>query len=95
MSTRQVRSYDKEFKLNAIRLHLRNGRGFQQTADELGIPCGTLVGWVDEYKSLFKIFYRLCMLIGNKNCLKKIFMRKRYPSDISREQFKKIEPLLT
>jgi len=50
MSTRQVRSYDKEFKLNAIRLHLRNGRGFQQTADELGIPCGTLVGWVDEYK---------------------------------------------
>jgi hypothetical protein len=27
--------------------------------------------------------------------LKGFFMRKRYPSDISREQFKKIEPLLS
>lgn len=50
MSQRKLRSYDKEFKLNAIKLHLGSGRSYQQTADELGIPCATLVGWVDSHK---------------------------------------------
>lgn len=50
MSARKVRNYDKEFKLNAIKLHLKSGHGFKQSADELGIPFSTLVGWIDEYK---------------------------------------------
>jgi transposase len=29
-----------------------------------------------------------------KNDMKRIFMRKRYPSDVTKEQFKKIEPML-
>lgn len=50
MNQVKIRNYDKEFKLNAIKLHLKSGRGFKQNADELGIPLSTLVGWVDEYK---------------------------------------------
>jgi transposase-like protein len=46
MKPRKTRSYDKEFKLNAVKLYLKSGRGFKQIADELGIPFSTLVGWV-------------------------------------------------
>ena len=50
MSQRKARNYDKEFKLNAIKLYLESKRGFKKIADELGIPFSTLVGWVDDYK---------------------------------------------
>lgn len=50
MNRSKIRNYDKEFKLNAIRLYLESGRGFKKIADELGVPFSTLVGWVDEHK---------------------------------------------
>lgn len=50
MNQRKTRKYDKEFKLNAIKLHLTSGRSYKQTSEELGIPSGTLVSWIDSYK---------------------------------------------
>lgn len=50
MSKRNARSYDKEFKLNAIKLYLESGRGYRQIGDELGVPQATLAGWVGDYK---------------------------------------------
>lgn len=50
MSQRTIRTYDKTFKLNAIKLYLESGRSSKQISDELGIPNGTLVTWVDRHK---------------------------------------------
>ena len=50
MSKRNIRSYDKEFKLNAIKLYLESGRSYRQIGDELGVPEATLAGWVGDYK---------------------------------------------
>jgi transposase-like protein len=50
MSKRNPRSYDKEFKLNAVKLYLESGRSYRQIGDELGIPEATLAGWVGDYK---------------------------------------------
>lgn len=50
MSCRQLRSYDKEFKLSAIKLYLESGRSYKQIGDELGVPVGTLAGWVEDHK---------------------------------------------
>ena len=50
MRAGKVRVYDKEFKLNAVKLYLKSGCGFKQTATELGIPFSTLIGWVELYK---------------------------------------------
>lgn len=50
MSQRKVRTYDKEFKLNAVKLYLESGRGYKRISEELGIPTGTLVGWVEDHK---------------------------------------------
>jgi len=51
MSQRKVRKYDKEFKLNAVKLHLSGGRSYNQINQELGIPVATLAGWVATYKA--------------------------------------------
>lgn len=50
MSKRKVRSYDKEFKLNAIKLYLESDRSYRQMGDELGVPEATLANWVCDYK---------------------------------------------
>jgi transposase-like protein len=50
MNQRNLRSYDKEFKLNAVKLYLESGRSYKQVGEELGIPPETLVGWVARHK---------------------------------------------
>ncbi len=50
MSQRKVRTYDKEFKLNAVNLYLSSGRTYKHVSEELGIPTATLVGWVEDHK---------------------------------------------
>lgn len=50
MVKRKFRTYDKEFKLNAINLYLSSNRSYKQVSEELGLPSGTLSGWVDDHK---------------------------------------------
>jgi transposase len=46
----RVRSYDKEFKVNAVKLYMTSGRSYVEISGELGIPVGTLVTWVRSSK---------------------------------------------
>ena len=41
--------YDKEFKLNAIRLY-KSGVGWNQVCEDLGISTSTFSGWVTSYE---------------------------------------------
>ena len=50
MSQRKLRVYDKEFKLNAVKLYLSSGQSYGKVSTELGIPTGTLVTWVESHK---------------------------------------------
>ena len=45
-SERKIRAYDKEFKLNAVKLYKERGRSLSQVSEELGIPSATLAGWI-------------------------------------------------
>ena len=49
MGQKTIRSYDKEFKLNAVNLYIESGRSYGKISKELGIPQATLVGWVKTY----------------------------------------------
>ncbi len=49
MSGRKVRVYDKEFKLNAVKLYVSSKRTYAQVSQELGIPVGTLIIWVKNH----------------------------------------------
>jgi transposase-like protein len=50
MNIKSSRSYDKEFKLNAVKLYLASGKAYHEISKELGIPTGTLVTWVRNHK---------------------------------------------
>ena len=50
MNQRKSRTYDKEFKLNAIKLSLDSGRGYKELSEELGIPHATLATWINNHK---------------------------------------------
>lgn len=50
MSQRHARSYDKEFKIGAVKLYLESGRTYKQISQELGVADTTLAGWVSDYK---------------------------------------------
>lgn len=44
------RKYDREFKLNAVKLYREGGRGLVKVATDLGIPMTTLATWIKEFK---------------------------------------------
>lgn len=50
MKQRKLRVYDKEFKLNAIKLYLEGDRSYNEVSKELGLPATTLIGWVYTHK---------------------------------------------
>jgi transposase len=45
-----MRTYDKEFKINAVNLYKSSGRSLKTIADELGLATSTLSHWVQDYK---------------------------------------------
>ena len=52
------RTYDKEFKLNAIELY-KNGKKWTDVCKELGIPESTFCGWLRNMKKREKKFSRI------------------------------------
>jgi transposase-like protein len=51
MVQRQVRQYDREFKLNAVKLYRDSKKGVTELSRDLGIPPTTLWGWVKEFEA--------------------------------------------
>lgn len=50
MNQDRARNYDKDFKLNAVKLYHTSGKTLCQLSEELGIPKTTLAGWVHSHK---------------------------------------------
>lgn len=50
MSMKNPRKYDREFKLNAVKLYREGNKGLGKLADELEIPMSTLAQWVKQFK---------------------------------------------
>jgi transposase len=44
------RNYDREFKLNAVKLHADGNKKASKICKDLGIPDSTFFGWVREYQ---------------------------------------------
>ena len=47
---KEQKQYNKEFKQEALKLVVEQGRPAANVARELGIKLGTLYTWVDKYK---------------------------------------------
>ena len=44
------RSYDKEFKLNAVRLFKDSNKSQTSFCREIGVPPTTFIGWLQDYE---------------------------------------------
>jgi transposase len=44
------RKYDREFKLNAVKLYRESGKSLIKVSQDLGIPLTTLAQWVKQFK---------------------------------------------
>lgn len=44
--------YDREFKLNAVKLYRESRESQEKIANNLGIPKSTLYSWIQEFKDL-------------------------------------------
>lgn len=51
MNQDKLRTYDKEFKVNAAKLYLNSDRSYRILSQELGLPQSTLVAWVKSYQA--------------------------------------------
>jgi transposase len=51
---RGLRTYDKEFKEQAVQLVISSSKNLKDVASDLGLPVSTLRGWVesDKYKGI-------------------------------------------
>lgn len=47
MVKKKIRTYDKEFKKNAVNLYLKSNRPYREIAKNLGIAQSTLSSWVE------------------------------------------------
>lgn len=45
-----TQKYDKEFKVNAVKIYLSNDKSMEQIARDLGISRASLGHWVTQYK---------------------------------------------
>jgi transposase-like protein len=46
--TKGIRTYDDEFKTQAVLSYLNSGKSYPQLSKELGVPASTLAGWVNS-----------------------------------------------
>ena len=47
---KEQKKYDREFKINAVKLYRESGKTLEETGKDLGIPKTTLYCWVKAFK---------------------------------------------
>lgn len=47
---KEQRKYDREFKINTVKLYREGKKTLEELGKDLGIPKTTLFGWVKEFK---------------------------------------------
>ena len=45
-----TQKYDKEFKLNSVKLYESSNKGIERIASDLGVSRATLGNWIRDYK---------------------------------------------
>jgi transposase-like protein len=82
---KKQRKYDREFKINAIKLCRESGRKLEEVARNLGIPKATLYHWVKEYKEHGERSFPGAGQL--KPCNKEVYRLKRQLADVTAETF--------
>ena len=78
------RKYDREFKLNSIKLYRESGKKLEEVSQSLGIPKSTLYGQIQEFKEHGEESFP-----GNGNlkpCNEEIYRLKKQLAEVTMER---------
>lgn len=78
------RKYDREFKLNAVKLYQESGKSLEAISQNLGVPMTTLATWVKQFKE-----NREHSFPGSGSltpCNEELFRLRRELSDVKQER---------
>jgi transposase len=78
------RRYDREFKINSIKLYRESGKGIEEVARNLGIPKATLYSWVKEYNDHGEDSFPGSGLL--KPCNEEVYRLKKQLADVTMER---------
>jgi transposase len=78
------RKYDREFKINAIKLYRESGKGVEEVAMNLGIPKPTLYSWVKEFKEHGEASFPGSGLL--KPCNEEVYRLKKLLAEVTMER---------
>ncbi len=92
---RKQRKYDKEFKLNAVKLCKERDKGYEQIATDLGIPKSTLYTWIQEHKENGEAGFKGSGVI--KPCNEELYRLRKELADMKQERdiLKKAEAIFS
>jgi len=78
------RRYDREFKLNAVKLYRESGKTLKEIGHDLGIAKTTLYSWVEEYKTHGEQSFPGSGSI--KPCNEELYKLKKQLADVTMER---------
>lgn len=78
------RKYDREFKINAIKLYRESGKSVEEVARNLGVPKATLYSWIKEFKEHGEDSFPGSGLL--KPCNEEVYRLKKQLADVTMER---------
>lgn len=78
------RKYDREFKLNCVKLYREGGKTFEVLCRDLGIPKSTFSGWLKEFKEQGEQSFPGSGKI--KPCNEELFYLRKELADVKQER---------
>jgi len=78
------RKYEKEFKLNAIKLCQESGKPQEEIAKNLGIPKSTLYTWIKEYQKNGEKGFQGSGIV--KPCNEELYLLRKELADVKQER---------
>lgn len=78
------RKYDREFKLNAVKLYQESSKSLEKLASDLGIPMTTLAAWVKQFKEYGKESFPGSGVL--MPCNEELFRLRKELADVKQER---------
>ena len=80
----EQRKYNREFKLNAVKLYQEGGKPLELLAKDLGLPMTTLASWVKQFKEYGNDSFPGKGVLNSQN--EELYRLKRELSDVKQER---------
>ena len=81
---KSAKKYEREFKLNAVKLYRESGKSYEEIAKNLGISKSTLYAWIQEYKENGEDSFPGSGIL--KPCNEELYRLKKQLADVTMER---------